>query len=594
MGRISDEDIERVRDAVDIVEIIGGNIPLKRTGRSFGGLCPFHQEKTPSLKVFPESQLFKCFGCGKSGTVFTFLMDYQKMEFHEAVRELADRAGISIAREDPRERKKIDYLYSALEIAAEVYHHNLVNPQTTEAENALQYLLSERRGLTEETIKKFKLGFAPETWDFILSALSRRFQLDTLETAGLINKSDRTERYYDYFRNRIMIPVYNARGKIIAFGGRTLDPKFKENGVPKFINSRESPIFQKGRHLYLLNLAARQNYERNPILVIEGYFDAIFLHQQGFTNSVASIGTSLTLEQTLLLKKYTDKVCLCFDPDEAGARAAINASETLLQSNLRFDVVTLPEGKDPDEFVMQNGREAFQQRIEQAKPLFEFSLETLMSGRELIHTADKIEFLKQIAPMLNTVKDPIASAVYCSRLASILGLHYEAVTTAINKELLQNGITVTSLSTEETEYQIASYLMHKPGLRAVFGHQLLKTNFKNPEIKLLFLYCTSEHVREQKRKNPAFSDADYPLFQKIYVEDLPKDILLFAEQMNITADEHRIRALVSRLLRSPAPKINANTLITRLTEETFAEKIEDDYNNKNPDGIKKTINEYLG
>lgn len=595
MGLISDEDIERIRDAVDIVEIISASMPLKRAGGSFSALCPFHSEKTPSFRVFPQSQLFKCFGCGASGTVFTFLMKLEKMEFHEAVRALADRAGITIAQDDPIAAKKRTDLYSALDSAISIYHANLINPATQASEQALKYL-TETRGLKEMIIRQHKLGFAPDApdgWEFLLKKISCEYSQELLETAGLIKMSSSSRQYYDAFRNRIMIPIYDARGRPVGFGARTLDPEFKTKEIPKFINSKESPIFTKGKILYLIHTLRQQNYERTPLLVVEGYFDALFLHQEGFTNTVSPIGTSLTLEQAILLKKYTDRAMLCFDPDEAGARAAIKSSENLLQADLRFDVITLPEGKDPDEFLIKNGRQAFQHRIEQAKPLFEFSLETLLAGREFRYTDDKIEFLKEISPMLNSVADSITSAAYCSRLADLLGLHYEAVVNAVNKKSLNNGITITPLPSAETEYQIALCLIHKPAFRTIFGQQLSEEQFKNQEIKILFLYLTSPDALEQKRKSPELFGQAHPLFASMFTEDLPKEIISFAQIKNIPADEGRIRALVSELIRTPVSDTPSYLLLERFQEETFAGRIEEDYERKDGGEIKKTIDKHM-
>jgi DNA primase len=363
--------IREIHARIDIASFIGSYVPLHKRGNDLVGLCPFHNEKTPSFHVHPDKGFFKCFGCGAGGDVISFLSKLENLTFPDAVRMLAQRAGVELEPENPqaaRARSERETIYEANRIAAAFFERMLREPAGAGAR-----AYCERRGISQASIEKFHLGYAPAEWNALTDEL-RRNQID-LELAAKAGLAKRGERgFYDFYRDRLMVPTYSTTGEVIAFGGRALG-----DAEPKYLNTSTTPVYTKGRHLFALNVARRAASQDRTLIVVEGYLDCIALHQAGFENAVASLGTAFTEEQAKELRKYADGIYLCFDGDTAGNAAAAKAIETASQviehagSGVR--IVTLPKGADPDSFVRDHGPQAFGELLTGAKPAIEHRLE---------------------------------------------------------------------------------------------------------------------------------------------------------------------------------------------------------------------------
>ncbi len=423
---IPQETIERVRAQVDIVQLISEYLTLKKAGSNFRALCPFHQEKTPSFNVNPAKQIFHCFGCGVGGNVFGFLMRQEGFTFPEAVRFLADRVGIQIKKERivPGEEDLRERLFEIHEYARWFYGQCLI--KSPKAEHARKYL--ERRSLSGDAIKEFSLGFAPREWDMFLSAAAKKkFSRELLLTAGLAKKSAEG-RVYDAFRNRIMFPIWGLSGKVTAFGGRTL-----EENQPKYINSPETPIYHKGGILYNLNRAKKSISAESSVIVVEGYTDAIRLVMNGIENVVASSGTAFTRAQARVIKRYAGEVVLVFDSDTAGISAAGRGIEVLLGEDLAVRAAVLPSGKDPDEFVLENGADAFRDAVDGAKNFIEFHIDTALAGENGAGIEGKIKTANLLAALVGKIPDPIRRDEYIRLISSRLDMKPEILLKASQK-----------------------------------------------------------------------------------------------------------------------------------------------------------------
>jgi DNA primase len=363
--------IREIHARIDIASFIGSYVPLHKRGNDLVGLCPFHNEKTPSFHVHPDKGFFKCFGCGAGGDVISFVSKLENLTFPDAVRMLAQRAGIELEPETPqaaRVRSERETMYEANRIAAAFFERMLRGPA-----GAAARAYCERRGISQASIEKFHLGYAPAEWNALTDELRREnIDLELAAKAGLAKRGERG--FYDFYRDRLMVPTYSTTGEVIAFGGRALG-----DAEPKYLNTSTTPVYTKGRHLYALNVARRAASQDRTIIVVEGYLDCIALHQAGFENAVASLGTAFTEEQAKELRKYADGIFLCFDGDTAGNAAAAKAIETAAQvieyagSGVR--IVTLPKGADPDSYVREHGSQAFGELLAGAKPAIEHRLE---------------------------------------------------------------------------------------------------------------------------------------------------------------------------------------------------------------------------
>lgn len=430
--RYSDDLIEEVRMKNDIVDVISGYVKLTRKGSSYFGLCPFHNEKSPSFSVSPGKQMYYCFGCGAGGNVFTFLMEYENYTFVEALKHLAERAGIELPQmEYSREaREQADLKARLLEInkqAAKFYYYQL---HTSKGAQGLAYLKD--RGLSDETIRKFGLGYSDKYGNTLYQYLkSKGYSDELLRQSGLF-LTDEVHGMQDKFWNRVMYPIMDVNSRVIGFGGRVMG-----DGKPKYLNSPETKIFDKSRNLYGLN-AARSSRKKN-LIICEGYMDVISMHQAGFTNAVASLGTALTSLQAGLMKRYTDEVLIIYDSDEAGVKAALRAIPMLKGVGLNTKVVNLRPYKDPDEFIKAEGAEAFEQRLEEAENSLLYEIRMRENQYDLKDPQGKSDFLHDAATRLVAIEDEIERSSYIEAVARTYGVTAESMRREVAKLALQGA-----------------------------------------------------------------------------------------------------------------------------------------------------------
>jgi DNA primase len=428
MGTIPSETIEQIAAANDIVEVIGSYFPLKRAGTNFKALCPFHQERTPSFMVSPNRQTFHCFGCGAGGSVFRFVMDYEHTDFPSAVRKLAARAGITVveARGAAGEGRKHETRKLLLKLHAEAaqwFHENLTKREV--GKPARSYLKD--RGITGEIARHWQLGYAPDEWDAFGSwAREHGYGVRDLITGGLAKNRDGTERTpaetssaYDRFRGRIMLPICNDFGEVIAFSGRLLKDV---EGAAKYLNSPDTPLFQKGRVLFGLHKSKRALIEANCAILCEGQLDLISLFEAGIANVIAQQGTAFTENQAQILKRFVNEVVLCFDADAAGYKAAERSLDALLRNDLIVRMAPMPEGEDPDSLVRHEGKEAFQSRIAGARDFFDYWIEREVANVDLASLGAKMRLARSLAQTISRVCDPVMRGEIVNKASARLGV----------------------------------------------------------------------------------------------------------------------------------------------------------------------------
>lgn len=422
--RLSDSFLEELRSRVDIESVISPYVNLRRRGKNLVGLCPFHNEKTPSFTVYPENDSFYCFGCGVGGDVITFVRRIENLDYLEAVRMLADRAGMALPEDgfDDSMAKQRAAVLEANRAAAKFFHAELMSERGREA---LDYFLG--RGLTIETIRHFGLGYAPDDWSALKNHLNQKGFDDTLlENANLLRRSEKNGKvnYYDNFRNRIMFPIIDPRGNVIAFGGRVMD-----DSKPKYINTSDTLVYKKSNGVFALNFA--KNGNDGKLIVAEGYMDVIALHQAGFTNAVACLGTALTKEQANLLSRYAKEVLISYDSDEAGQKATARAINIFSSTGLEVRVLRLSGGKDPDEIIRKYGAQRFRDIIEGAANDTEYRILRAREGIDISSDDGKLKFLSLAADILAELSSPIEVDIYASRLARELDVDKTALTAQV-------------------------------------------------------------------------------------------------------------------------------------------------------------------
>ncbi len=419
----------------DIVDFISRYTTLKRVGNRYQALCPLHNDqKTPSFSVSPDKQLFHCFGCGAGGTVIHFVMAKENLDFMEAVKLLAEKAGVPIP--DPRSQgersrstaihNKKKRMYEMNSEAARFFFSCLTEKGN---EKALEYLRG--RGLSNSTIKSFGIGYAPDKWSALLDFMKKKgYSPEELAEGGLAKKRD-GGTYYDVFRDRVIFPIFDIRGNVIAFGGRTLN-----DNQSKYLNSPETLVYKKKDNLFAMNIA--KNSKAGQFLLMEGYMDVVSLHQNGFDNAVASLGTAFTPQQAAVLKRYADKAVLCYDADEAGQKAADRAGEILRDADIKTRVLTITDGKDPDEYINAKGREMFGLLVDNAESFIEYKLGKIEKQYNLENTAQKIEFIEQIAKILANIKNGVEREIYIKNTARKTDISPESIAAQVQNVILKN------------------------------------------------------------------------------------------------------------------------------------------------------------
>ena len=437
MVRYSDELLDEIKSKNDIVDIVSQYVVLKRAGRNYMGLCPFHKEKSGSFCVSPDKQIFHCFGCGVGGNVFHFISKIENLNFKESVEMLANRAGVELpvssnsAEDDKRERLK-SRVYEVNKCAAEFYHENLYKPT---AKPGQEYV--KKRHLDNKTLKAFKIGYSGRFNELYTELKSKGFTEEEILASCLVNKNP-DGKFIDMFRNRLMFPIFDTHERVIAFGGRVLD-----DSKPKYINSPEDIVYSKGRHLFAFNIARK--YNSKTIIMVEGYMDAVSLHQRGIHNAVASLGTALTEAQGRLLRRSCEKVIIGYDADGAGQAATLRGLEILQNLGCDIRILQIEGAKDPDEFVVKYGPERFQMYVDKAISLVEFKVKMLKKSLDLDNVNDKIKFLNEVAKIVAKVENSMEREVYVDKISLEYKVSKDAIYAEINKLLYANSRTEQKL-----------------------------------------------------------------------------------------------------------------------------------------------------
>jgi len=495
---IPEEKISEIQNAADLVDIVSESVILKKAGRNHVGLCPFHTEKTPSFTVNPEKQIFYCFGCSTGGNVFSFLMKQEGISFPEAVQALARRYGIELPKENTGESRKgvmseREQIFAANKHAMEYFCRMMLNGSA--GRKGREYL--SKRGITENTFKKFCIGYAPEGWSNLLPHLVQKgFTKRLLEKSGLVIENRQKNSFYDRFRDRIIFPIFNTGDQVIGFGGRVLDAS-----LPKYLNSPETPVYNKSRSLYGLNVTKQKCREKSLAFIVEGYMDLLALWQHGIENVVATLGTSLTSEHVRILKGYVEKVILVYDSDNAGLKAAARSIGIFDSGHLDSSILVLPEGYDPDTYVFKFGAEAFIKMAEKAISPVDFLLESAIqkhgSGIE-----GKVRIISDMKGHLAEIQDRVARALYIKKIAEVLDIDDQAIMEEVRKEIRSkpSGSDIKSLSRrrEETsgkqdkanpvascqmEKKIISMMMQFPQILSEIRKQEILSLFENERLK---------------------------------------------------------------------------------------------------------------
>lgn len=424
MLRYSDELIDEIKNKNDIVDVISQYVVLKRSGRNFFGLCPFHKEKSPSFSVSPDKQIFHCFGCGVGGNVIHFTSKIENLNFRETIEMLAEKSGVELPKIEGEVDNKLLQLkskvYEINQLTAQFYHENLYK---NIAKPAQEYV--KKRKLDNNTLKNFLIGYSGNYNELYLMLKEKGFSEEEILASSLVNKTPEG-KFVDRFRKRLMFPIQDTRNRVIAFGGRVLD-----DSKPKYINSPENIVYSKGRHLFGLNVAKKGDLKK--IIIVEGYMDAISLHQRGITNAVASLGTAMTEQQGRLLRQSSQQVIIGYDSDGAGQAATMRGLEILHSMGCDLRILQIEGAKDPDEFVVKYGPERFQKQVEKSISLVEYKIKVLKNTLNIEHPNDKIKFLKEIAKVLSKIDNEIEREVYAEKISKEYQISKEAIYAEIGK-----------------------------------------------------------------------------------------------------------------------------------------------------------------
>jgi len=485
-GFFSEEKISEIRDRSSILEVISDYVNLKKAGKNYKGLCPFHSEKTPSFMVNEEKQIFHCFGCGEGGDVFTFLMKVGHFSFPQVVEELAKRSGvklpskeISLAQKKEMARKEL--LFQINQIASEYFHDLLT--RSREGEEGRRYL--SQRGISKETIEEHRLGYSLDRWDGLVQHLrEERLPLDMAGELGLILPKKK-EGWYDAFRKRLLFPIFDLHHRVLGFGGRVI-----KEGQPKYINSPESSIYHKGEVLYGLHVAKRYVSEKDCVIIAEGYFDLLTLHQYGIKHSVATLGTALTTQHIRTLKRYTKNLIAVFDADQAGIQATLRSLPLFLEEEVMGKTIALPRGEDPDEFLRKGKLEEFEKRAAEAIPLLDFFLERLMETHDVKSIEGKVKIAEEGIALFGKIPDRIRRDFYIKALAERLDLQesflYEMVrSSAKGRHKVEEDLKkrVVEKSFPKSEEMVIRLMVHHPELIPAISEEGILKEFQSPVLE---------------------------------------------------------------------------------------------------------------
>jgi DNA primase len=487
--------IHRVRDSIDIVDLISGYMSLKKTGKNHVGLCPFHAEKTPSFNVNPDKQIFHCFGCGVGGDVFKFVELQEGLNFPEAVKSLAARAGISLPadsasrREDRKNEGEHKALLTIVAEAADYFQKELAGPTGSAARTYLA-----KRGVNDSTVKDFSLGYARPEWDGLLRHLKQKgYAPGLMEKAGLIVKRSEGEGHYDRFRGRIIFPIRDISGNVIAFGGRVMD-----DSLPKYLNSPETPLYSKSNVLYCLDKAKEQARRQGYFIIVEGYLDALASHQYGVKNVIATLGTALTEGHLRLMKRFAQKLVLIFDPDPAGVKAAMRGLDLFVSSNMKVNVVSLPDGDDPDTFLQKQGADAFAACLRGSIKFMDFVLGQVVKGSPA-SIDEKVEKAGEMLGFIAKLSTSIERNHYLKKTAEALDIEETDLRQEMQKHIRQSS----GMSSEQKDVPVAQH--SRPRAEEILIHLMLKDDGVARSLK--------DQIKPQDFTDPLFQRAAGKIFE---------------------------------------------------------------------------------
>lgn len=539
--RIPEQVIESILQKNDIVDVISEYVSLKRVGRNYMGVCPFHNDKGPSLSVSPDKQLFHCFGCGAAGNVVGFIMKIRNIDYIDAIRFLADRVNIPLETSSYGDNE-VEKIYEINIQAARFYYSNL-----KQHSDKIKYLLN--RGLDIKIIQRFGLGYSLDSYDALLNFLKRRgYDEKLLIKAGLVSKKD--NKLFDRFRNRIMFPVFDHKGRVIGFGGRVLD-----DSKPKYLNSPETPVFKKGTNLYALNFVLKKGIP-DELILVEGYMDCIKLHQHGIENTVATLGTALTKEQARLIKRYCSNVYLCYDSDAAGRTATLRGIEVLHSEGLNVKIINIPRGKDPDEFINTFGVDEFKRLVEKSLPAIEHLIFASKENKNLDDPRDRSNFIKEVVDILKILNSEVEIHSYAAKIYELTGISLQVILDQLNKA-----------KDIKSDNWNNNYVNRNNNIG---GNNFIEPGYKKAERKLLMLILKDDDISEyiiQKVNKEDFVTPSYKKAAKLILENGLKEFndivkhfeeqneiqdvaLIFAEEDLTTLDFETIEGFIKTLKRT--------------------------------------------
>ncbi len=575
--------IEQVQSLNDIAEVISSYIPLKRTGRSFKANCPFHNEKTPSFNVNAEKQIFHCFGCGEGGDVITFVMKYEQLNFPEALKLLASRVHVTLpeSKFQRSEKSNADLMYQIYEKAQEFYHASFM--KSPAAGRARAYWKS--RGFGEKEAEQFGIGYSFEDWQKLCENLTQKgFSQDALLKSGLIARSSQGT-YYDWFRGRLMFPIRNAQGRVVAFGGRVFSDE-----TPKYLNSQESEIFKKRREFYGLFVAKNsltQQKDMRRFLIVEGYMDCIQLQAHGFLNAVATLGTALTEEHVRVLKRYIDEAIVVYDGDRAGEQAALRGLDVFLVEGMNARAVSLPDGLDPDDFLRERGEDAFRAEIEQAQDIFDFKLKILLGRFNKTDSSGLLKITSEFLDMFSKISNQVLLDRYLKKLAGVLGIDERSVRTELEKlksktkgmERSKPSDSKPELRASEPVYEkmLLSFILHYSPYFKEFRQAVPLYQFIGERTRELFQFI-GERAQAQPdsdfsgprflnaiESSPLKSFASELMMMDWETEDREKGFYDCVQKIKKMAQDTSLEEMRRRIER--AEKLGDQALVTKLIQE---------------------------
>jgi len=573
LARYSDEYINDLKENVDIVDLVSDYLELKKSGNRYKGLCPFHSEKTPSFFVNPDNNFYHCFGCGAGGDSINFVMEIENLTFVESIKMLAERTGMELPDLSDQQRqfyKEREQLFSLNELAARFYNYLLT--ETEMGKGALNYL--KERGFNKADIEKFNLGYAADEWQFVLNFLQKKgFNIDLIKKAGLISEG-KNNSHYDKFRNRVIFPIFNNRGEVIAFGGRILETEASYG--PKYLNSPETPIFSKKKNLYGLHLAKDSIREDNSCIIMEGYTDVIQAHKNGFKNSIASLGTAFTEEQAKLIHRYAENAYIAYDADTAGNKATLRGLDILSSTGINVKVIQLKEGSDPDQLLKNEGKELFNKFIEEAVNLIDFKINMIIKNKNLSEPGIRKKVLRSIVELLSKVKDNLEREIYIERAAAKTNFKAEVLAAEVDKEFKENKSRNYQRNREKqnkqvekkfdlysqlsyyqkVEEEVLAHFISNPDLREELAARISKNDFNGRTSQLAeFLFkgsVISNSVQLDKVKNN-LGDELLSYWSEILVKQdntLSKDHILeladYLSSKRVSKNKKKLCSLLSR------------------------------------------------